>query len=94
MVSMFPNSAGYLPPPFAVQKLYDYAAGTSIIYEGWAPSGASINDAVWCIKKYTYSGSQMTAETWASVPAVAAPDALPKLPWTCIWANRAALTYA
>ena len=54
-----------------------------LMYVGEAPSGASESDAVWRIKRITFSGDDITI-VWPQGNAS----------FAFIWANRAALVYA
>jgi len=72
-------------PPFAaIQKLYDYGAGTSILYEGWAQPGVVTSAPLWAIRKYVYSGSNLSQEQWA--------DGNTNM--DNVWDNRTGLIYA
>lgn len=66
MRTYFPNNASAMPPSKALQKAYDYDESNNLIYEGWALPAKDTSDLVWCIKKYTYDGSNLTAEQWAN----------------------------
>lgn len=59
-------------------------SGANPIYIGFAYSGASTADAVWKIKKLTWSGSTPTASGF--------PNASPS--YTFIWDNRASYAYS
>ena len=72
------------PPSEAWTKLYDYAGGSNLIYEGFAKSGQATSAAVWAIKQYSYTGNNLTEEAWAG--GSSAP--------TNIWDNRASLIYS
>jgi hypothetical protein len=64
-------------------KMYAYDGGNNLIYEGWARPGSSTAAPVWAIKKYSYTGSNLTKEEWA--PGNSSESK--------IWDNRASLTY-
>lgn len=83
--SFFANDSLPRPPANPPDiKLYDYAGGQNIIYEGWAAAGSDVRDPVWAIKRYDYTAGQLTGEVWASADSC----------YTHVWNNRAALTYA
>ena len=54
------------PPNSAYVKIFDYAAHV-IQYEGWAQTGNTplTSQAIWAIKKYTYTSGDLTSITWA-----------------------------
>lgn len=72
-------------PPEAWTKRYDYDGSGNLIYEGWAPAftGAATSAAVWAIRKFTYSGSNLTTIQWADGDERN----------NNVWDNRASLTY-
>lgn len=68
--SHFANDSGAAPPATPYRKLYAYDANNNMIYEAWAPPGSATSDAVWAIKKYTYSNNggvwNLIGEQWAN----------------------------
>lgn len=65
-----------------VQKKFDEASST-VTYIGEAESGSSSSDAVWRIKKFTFSGS-ITSLQWASG----------NTDYDKVWDNRTSYTYS
>lgn len=72
------------PPSYPWQQAFDFVGGSNLIYEGWAGPGVATSAAGWCIRKYTYDGSNMTAVQHAGGTTT----------MTAIWDNRASLTYS
>ena len=72
--------------PFRSQytKKYDYDVDGNLIYEGWAAVGSATSAAVWSVKKYVYSTSNLTSEVWADG----------NVDSDNIWDNRTSLTYS
>ena len=71
------------PPTDPRTRVYQYDAGNFLIYEGWAKPGSAYTDPVWAIRKYTYTGGNLTLTQWAD--GNTAEDN--------IWANAATLQY-
>ena len=46
-------------------RVYDYDGSGNMIYEGWAKAGVQPTDSYWAIRRYVYSGSQLTRSDWA-----------------------------
>ena len=69
----------------AVAELYmaDYDGSGNLIYEGWADPGTATSAALWVIKRYVFTGSNLTSYSFADGNASA----------DNIWDNRASLTY-
>ena len=82
---MFIDSLPEAPPGQGYTKRYDYTAGGQLIYEGWAKPAlnASINQAVWCIRAYTYAGANLTFSGYSNGSTAE----------NVIWANRATVNY-
>lgn len=73
------------PPDAAYTKRYDYDGSSNLIYEGWAKAslGAATSAASWAIKKYTYTGSNLTLVQWSPLDSFGIPKE------ASIWDNRA-----
>jgi len=63
---------------------YDYDGSNNLIYLGRAAGGSSKASAVWQIKKFTYSGSNLTDTQWADGDQA----------FDNIWNDRAGLSYS
>lgn len=70
-------------PATAWLKKFDYDSNNYLIYEGWAAPGSLTSTAVWAIRKYTYSGSNLVTTQWADGDTNE----------DNMWDNRVALTY-
>jgi len=73
------------PPEYPDTKRYAYNASGQLQYEGWASSSLNPQptQAVWAIKMYTYSGTQLVLEQWANGSSSR----------TNVWNNAASLGY-
>lgn len=71
------------PPQDAFDIRYDYDGSNNLIYEGWAAPGSLTTDAVWAIRKMTYTGTNVVLKQWANGNTAQAN----------VWNNRASLTY-
>ena len=60
--------------------LRDYDGSNNMIYIGIAPRGSVSSDSAWLIRKFIYTGSNLTSETTS--------------PPNSIYDDRASLTYA
>jgi hypothetical protein len=54
----------YADGAFAKQFIYDGSG--NLQYEGTAPAGAATSSALWAIRKFNYTGSNVTSITWAN----------------------------
>jgi len=66
-------------------NIRDYAAGASIVYEGWAAPGTATSAAAWQICKHTYDG---TPNRLTTKFAGGTND------YNQVWDNRASLSYS
>lgn len=57
----------------------EYDGSDNLIYEGKAEAGTATSSNGWLIRKYTWSGSNVTARQWA--------------PFNSVWDDRASLSY-
>lgn len=65
-------------------QLLEYDASSNLIYHGRAAPGTASSAALWQIKRFTYTGSNLTAIEFANGSAA----------FGAIWDNRASLTYS
>jgi len=89
-----PISAASLPLPSGAAtnsevgnyytSAYDYDGSNNLIYSGRAVGGSSKASNVWQIKKYTYSGSNLTDIQWAGGDQE----------YDNIWNDRVSLSYS
>ncbi|MGE0536660.1 MAG: hypothetical protein AB7O68_16940 [Pirellulales bacterium] len=70
--------------PNQVAMRYDYDASGNMIYMGRSNIKAQNSAAVWEIRKFTYSGSNLTSVTWADGNRRA----------DNVWDDRASLSYS
>ena len=84
-----------MPAPFTISQFtdpsrdcfvqrYDYDGSGKVIYTGNAPPGSATSAAKWSIKRFTYSGTNLTVAEWAGGNNLCVN----------IWDNRASLTYS
>jgi hypothetical protein len=72
------------PEDEALTTVYDYDGSGNPIYCGRAPVGSSKDSAVWQIKKFTFSGTNLTDIQFAGNDAS----------FSKVWNSRAGYTYA
>jgi len=65
------------------KKRFEYSGG-KLLYEGTAQPGKATSEAEWQIKKYEYSGDDLTEINFADGTAA----------FTKIWDNRASYSYS
>jgi len=63
---------------------YDYDGSNNLIYQGRAVGGSSKASAVWQIKKFSYTGSNLTDIQWAGGDQA----------FDNVWDDRAGLSYS
>lgn len=61
----FPLSNATLFSEAPLSAKYDYDGSGNLIYKGEARAGTATSTAKWRIRKYTYSGSNLTAVAFA-----------------------------
>ena len=81
----YPLFASGAPPAIPDTKRYAFNAAEQLQYEGWASSAINPqpNQAVWAIKMYTYSGTNLVMEQWANGSSSR----------TNVWNNASSLEY-
>lgn len=70
--------------PYAIQFAYDASSPANLIYYGLAAIGSATSAAVWQVRKFAYTGSNMTSQTWADGDNY----------FNNIWDDRASLSYS
>lgn len=70
--------------PYHTKFDYDASTPPNLIYYGLSAMGSATSAAVWQIRKFTYSGSNVIDESWANGNNY----------FNNIWDNRASLSYS
>jgi len=83
---MYVDAGNECPTANPKQRIYDYDTNGTLIYEGWAPAGASISDPVWAIRRSQWSldGDHLLRTQWANGTSAESN----------VWNNRTILDYA
>jgi hypothetical protein len=73
------------PPNLVYTKRYDYIGSSpEAMYEGWAAPGSATSDAIWAIRKHTYSGTHVVLSEWADGDSK----------FDNVWDDRTTLSYS
>lgn len=66
----------------------EYDGSNNLIYGATALPGTLTSVASWQLKKFTYTGTNLTSVTWPQISGKASFD------YSFIWDNRASYTYS
>ena len=66
----------------------EYDGSNNLIYAGFAIQGTLNSAMQWQIKKFTYTGTNLTSVTWPQYNGMATTD------YNFVWDDRASYTYS